>query len=115
VEVYADPLITKVIYNLIDNALRHGRHVTWIGFSYQRLGKGLVIICEDNGVAISYEDKRHLFIRGFSKNFGLGLFLIREILAITGTTIVETGELGKGARFKLTWPVGQYRILPAAS
>jgi hypothetical protein len=41
--------------------------------------------------------------------------LIREILAITGTTIVETGEPGKGARFEITWPVGQYRILPAAS
>jgi signal transduction histidine kinase len=115
VEVYADPLITKVIYNLIDNALRHGRHVTRIGFSYQPSGKGLVIICEDNGVGISYDDKRHLFIRGFGKNSGLGLFLIREILAITGTTIVETGEPGKGARFELTWPVGQYRILPAAS
>lgn len=114
-EVYADPLITKVIYNLIDNALRHGRHVTWIGFSYQRSEKGLVITCEDNGVGISYDDKRHLFIRGFGKNSGLGLFLIREILAITGTTIVETGEPGKGARFELTWPVGQYRILPAAS
>jgi len=32
---------------------------------------------------------------------GLGLFLSREILAITGITITETGEPGNGARFEI--------------
>ena len=34
---------------------------------------------------------------GFGENTGLGLFLAREILNITGITIVETGDPGKGA------------------
>ncbi|WFN35150.1 hypothetical protein L1S32_03260 [Methanogenium sp. S4BF] len=30
VEVFADPLIGKVFYNLIENSVRHGEHVTAI-------------------------------------------------------------------------------------
>jgi len=37
------------------------------------------------------------------------LFVIHEILAITGITIRETGEPGKGARFEILVPAGAYR------
>jgi signal transduction histidine kinase len=37
------------------------------------------------------------------------LFLSREILAITGITITENGEPGKGARFEITVPKGAWR------
>jgi signal transduction histidine kinase len=40
----------------------------------------------------------------------MGLFLSREILSITGITIKETGEPGKGARFEMTVPKGACRI-----
>jgi hypothetical protein len=49
-------------------------------------------------------------MRGNGINHGYGLFLIREILAITGISIVETGEPGKGARFEITIPTGAYRF-----
>ena len=52
-----------------------------------------------------------IFEKGFGKNTGLGLFLIKEILAITGMTIQETGVPGKGARFEITVPKGHYRIV----
>ena len=32
-EMFADPLIVKVFYNLIDNAVRYGRKITTIRFS----------------------------------------------------------------------------------
>jgi hypothetical protein len=37
--------------------------------------------------------------------------LNKEILAITGITIAETGEPGKGARFEMTVPEGEWRRL----
>ncbi|MEI7649966.1 MAG: hypothetical protein WCJ47_09710 [Methanomicrobiales archaeon] len=40
----------------------------------------------------------------------MGLFLSREILAITGITLRENGEPGKGARFEITVPKGAWRI-----
>ena len=101
-EIFADPMIGKVFYNLIDNALRHGDHVTRITFSCRQDGQVLIILCEDDGIGIPAKDKQHIFTKGFGRDSGLGLFLIQEILAITGITIRETGEPGKGARFEMT-------------
>jgi len=110
IEVYADPMIVKVFYNLIDNAIRHGGNTTRIAFSSHQDGPGLVLVCEDNGAGIAPEIKPNLFVKGFGKNTGFGLFLIREILEITGITIDETGKTGEGARFEIAVPRGGFRI-----
>ena len=110
IEVYADPLLAKVFYNLLDNAVRHGEKTSKIQFSSCPSGPRLTIICEDNGVGIDSETKKHLFERGYGKNHGYGLFLIREILAITKITIDECGDPGRGARFEITLPKGMYRF-----
>ena len=113
IEIYADPLAAKVFYNLLDNAVRHGEKTSVIQFSYRENGDKLTIIYEDNGVGIDPETKKRLFMRGAGKNNGYGLFLIREILAITGISIDETGEPGKGARFEIVIPGGAYRFTTA--
>jgi signal transduction histidine kinase len=110
VVVFADAMISKVFYNLIHNALRHGGHVTHISFSYRVSGSDLVIVCEDNGTGIDPEEKDNIFRKGFGKDSGLGLFLIREILSITNITIQEKGEREKGARFEIQVPEGNWRI-----
>ena len=108
-EVYADPLIVKVFYNLMDNALRYGQKITTIQFSMQESGDGHLIVCDDDGVGIPAEEKEKIFDRGFGKNTGLGLALSREILSITGITIRETGMFGSGARFEMLVPAGSFR------
>ena len=110
VEVFADAMIGKVFFNLIHNALRHGKHVTRITFSYTGSGNDLIISCEDNGIGITQQNKEHIFKKGFGKDSGLGLFLSHEILSITGITLTETGECGKGARFEIHIPDGDWRI-----
>ncbi len=105
-EVFADPLLEKVFFNLYDNSLRHGEHVTGIRVSVMEPGGEFIIVVEDNGVGIPAKDKERIFERGVGKNTGLGLFLAREILAITSMTIRETGEPGKGARFEILVPEG---------
>ena len=109
-EIYADPLFEKVFYNLIDNALRYGgTGMTTIRFSHQESGPDLTISVEDDGVGITAEDKKRLFERGFGHHTGLGLFLSREILSITGIAITESGEPGRGARFVMVIPNGAWR------
>jgi len=110
-EIYADPLIEKVIYNLVDNAIRYGKKITTISFSTRMTEKGLEFICEDDGVGIEPDAKEKIFDRGFGNNTGLGLFLAREILIITGITIRETGEPGQGARFIISLPMGTFRFV----
>ncbi len=110
VYIYADPMISKVPYNLLDNSLRHGEHVTAIRITCKESDEGLIITWEDNGVGVPPEEKERIFERGYGKHTGLGLFLIREILAITGMTIRETGVEGEGARFEIVVPKGCYRM-----
>lgn len=110
-EIYADPLLEKVFYNLVDNAIRYGETITTIKFYFQISDKGLSIICEDDGAGIRPEDKARIFERGVGRNTGMGLFLTREILGITGITIMETGEHGKGARFEMHIPRGTFRFV----
>jgi len=111
IEVFADPLIVKVFYNLMDNAVRYGGKITMIQFSSRESGDEHVIICEDDGNGIPADEKEKIFERGYGKNTGLGLALAREILDITGITIHETGVPGKGARFEMVVPKGAKRIV----
>ena len=111
VEVFADPLITRVFYNLLDNALRYGGPaMNEIRITTEEGPDGLAILVQDNGAGISAEDKPALFTRGFGKNTGFGLFLSREILSLTGITLAEDGMPGAGARFRITVPKGEYRF-----
>jgi K+-sensing histidine kinase KdpD len=104
--IYADPLIEKVFYNLLENALRHGKGVTRIIFSSFLCNGNLVIVCEDNGPGVPARYKEDIFNRQHFEHTGLGLFLSREILGITGLSIRECGEPGRGARFEITVPPG---------
>ncbi|MCX6689137.1 MAG: PAS domain S-box protein [Methanoregula sp.] len=107
--VFADQLITKVYYNLMDNAVRYGGKITTIRFSALKSGDDHLILCEDDGEGIRADEKEKIFERGYGKNTGLGLALSREILSISGITIKETGEPGKGARFEMRVPEGMWR------
>jgi PAS domain S-box-containing protein len=109
-EVFADPMLKKVFHNLVDNSLRHGEKVTQIHVSCKESNEGLVIIYEDDGVGIPIDEKEKIFERGFGKHTGLGLYLVREVLGITGMQIRETGTPGKGARFEIVVPSGNYKI-----
>jgi signal transduction histidine kinase len=102
VDVFADPLLERVFYNLIDNALRYGGDkMSTIQVTSQEENGSLVLTVADDGIGISTGDKKRLFTKGFGKNTGLGLFLSREILSITKITITENGKPGMGARFEI--------------
>lgn len=109
--IYADPLFQKVLYNLMDNAIRYGGpNLSEIQVAYYGNGDSCVISLEDNGTGIPPEQKERIFERGVGKGTGLGLFLVKEILSITGISIRETGAFGKGSRFEITIPPDKFRI-----
>ena len=110
VSLYADPLLSSVFYNLLENAMRHGKTVTEIRVTAVSEDDGVRIVWEDDGVGIPPEHKDQIFERGFGSHTGLGLFLVREILSITGITIRETGIPGEGARFEIVAPENGVRF-----
>jgi len=109
-EIYADPLFEKVIYNLFDNAVKHGEKISKIGFSFEESEGGGILVCEDDGMGVPEEFKEKILVRQHYKNTGLGLFLSGEILSTTGITIRENGVYGEGARFEMRIPAGMFRF-----
>ncbi|KAF1078541.1 CBS domain-containing protein [Methanogenium sp. MK-MG] len=109
-DVYADPMFGNVLFNLIDNAIRHGAGTTSITIGFADTETGGVLFAEDDGGGVPAGIKERIFTRGFGKNTGFGLFLSREILEITGISIRECGEPGRGARFEMLIPHSGYRF-----
>ena len=109
-EIYADLMLRTVFANLLDNSLRHGGHVSKV-----RIASGvgpdgsLTIAYEDDGVGIPAQEKERIFELGFGKHTGMGMYMARHILLITGCTISERGEAGRGCRFVITVPPSRWR------
>ncbi|HXX55397.1 MAG TPA: PAS domain S-box protein [Methanoregula sp.] len=112
VEIHADPLLGRIFEYLMENTVRHGGKVTRVSLGTREGPEGLVITFSDNGVGIRKDQKAKIFDQQVGAQRGVGLFLVREILAITGIAIVENGVEGLGARFEMTVPPGEFR--PAA-
>jgi len=109
-EIFADPMLEKAFYNLLDNAVIHGEGVTNISISFHEEADTGMIVFEDDGVGVPASMKNEIFEKGVGKITGYGLFLAKEILDITGISIRETGEEEKGARFEIEMPSGKWRI-----
>jgi PAS domain S-box-containing protein len=114
-EIFADPLLERVFYNLVENSIRHGVRVTSIRLSAALSSDGLVIRIEDDGVGVPEQDKEKIFLKDFGKNTGHGLFMAREILSITGISIMENGISGQGARFELRIAKPAFRFTPSVN
>ena len=107
-EILADRMLEKVMFNLADNTRRHsGATKAWLD-CHEDDGD-LIVSWNDDGKGIPLSLKSRIFERGFGSNTGFGLFLCREILAITGISIRENGVPGEGARFEIRVPAGSFR------
>lgn len=108
-EIFADPMVEKVFLNLIGNTLQHSSSAGSIYLKTDMENDNLVIIFEDDGIGIPTADKEKIFDQDFGRGSGMGLFLSRSILAITGIEIAENGIEGQGARFEIRIPKDMHR------
>ena len=108
-QVLADPMIERVFSNLMDNTLRHAEAADRVEVRCEEQNGDLLIIWQDDGPGVPDDLKEEIFKQGYGKNTGFGLFLAREILAITGITIHEIGVHGEGARFEIWVPAGVWK------
>jgi K+-sensing histidine kinase KdpD len=108
--IFADPLLERVFFTLLQNSLEHGETVTCIRGYYRVSDSDLTLVFEDNGAGIPEKEKIAIFNRKYYKSTGLGLFLTQEILTMTRLSIHETGIPGEGARFEISVQKGAYRL-----
>ena len=109
-EIWADPMLETVFFALAENIGDHAQTATGYSLTCKETPEGLVLLFEDNGPGVSADHKELIFEKEYGRRKGFGLYLSREILSLTGITIRETGEPGKGARFEIGVPKGGYRF-----
>lgn len=109
-EIYADPLFSDVLVHLVENSVRHGGTTKNIVVTYHETTEGLDLSVRDDGTGIPAERKEAVFEYDSGGDAGIGLFICRQIIEVTGMTIRETGTPGKGAWFVIHVPPGRYRI-----
>ncbi len=108
-EIFADPLLESVFFILTENVIRHGKNANAITVHFEERPAGLTLFFEDNGSGVPNDLKEKIFDLSYETDKDRGLFLVREILSVTGITISENGEWGNGARFEILVPDGAWR------
>lgn len=109
--VFGDPMLGKVMANILSNSMMHGKKVSFIRAWFEVKNESGCLFIADDGIGIPIDKKERIFERrqGDDRN-GYGLFLIRMILDITGITITEIGEEGQGACFCIDIPANVYTL-----
>lgn len=115
IRVYADRgKIGQVFTNLISNAIKYSPTGSDILIRCQLTGKKVEISVTDHGVGISEENQRKLFERFYRveddrirniSGFGIGLYLVSEILRYHDVTIHVKSAIDKGSAFLFSMEV----------
>jgi two-component system, NtrC family, sensor histidine kinase KinB len=103
--------IEHIFDNLIVNAIQHTNRGGTVHVSVMADGEETRFMVEDNGEGILAEHVSRLFEKFYrvptarhSGGAGLGLAIVREIVAAHGGLIGVESEPGKGTRFTFTLP-----------
>lgn len=113
-ELWLDPdKLGQVIDNLVDNALRHGAGLvtlTAAAVPAGDVGPGVSVVVTDEGAGVPADLRARIFsrfYRGGHGGTGLGLYIVRGLVAAHGG-MVEAGEGPTGgAAFRVLLPAGR--------
>ena len=110
-----DPaMVREVVDNLVGNALKYGGERGPVTISVAGDGKQVRIAVRDEGPGIDPAEQTQLFERwtrtestksGPEKGFGLGLSIVKRLVAAHGGDVGVESQPGAGATFWVTFPV----------
>ncbi len=107
--------VSQAVLNLMDNARKYSGDARYIGVRLYRVrSESIVLEVEDHGVGIPADEHQKIF-NGFYRvsssssrqGFGLGLFLVRHIMAAHNGSVEVESEPEKGSRFRLVFPLSR--------
>jgi two-component system sensor histidine kinase VicK len=104
----------QVVTNLLGNAIKYSADGTAVELTCTVSGGQLDVSVTDQGYGIAPDDQARLFERFYRVNdaqhdyvsgFGIGLYLVAEILRLHGGKITVQSELGIGSVFSFSLPL----------
>jgi two-component system phosphate regulon sensor histidine kinase PhoR len=109
--------LEQVVFNLIDNALKHGsKPGIAIRIQLRESWDSAIIRIRDNGPGIPLSDQPHIFERFYrvhkdrsrdAGGTGLGLSIVKHIVQAHGGRVTLESTPGAGATFVVTLPLRQ--------
>ena len=105
--------LRRVIYNLLDNAIKYTPANGTVTLTISAPGNSVRLSVTDSGIGIAPEHLPHVFerfyrvdaARGREGGTGLGLSIVQSIVAAHGGTVSLESAAGQGTTFTLTFPV----------
>jgi signal transduction histidine kinase len=102
--------VHQVCINLLENAVRYTPHGGRIWFEAGRVGPEVELIVRDDGPGIPSEVQPHLFdmftrASRIGSGVGVGLAVVRQLVALHEGRIELTSTPGQGAQFVVRLPV----------
>jgi two-component system sensor histidine kinase KdpD len=115
VDIHADrEALTRVLWNLMDNAVKHSPAGTPVNVRVLQEADGMAVEVRDRGPGVDPGERDAIFDRfargrqaaGRAQGTGLGLALAREIARAHGGDVTVRGRPGGGSIFTLSLPLG---------
>jgi signal transduction histidine kinase len=114
ISIMADRLlISRLIYNLLDNASKYSPDGTTISIRFWSKNEWLYLQIVDQGPGIAEHELKNVFDKYWrapdldcSTRTGLGLYFCRQIVETHGGNIWCTSVQGEGCKFDVVLPVG---------
>jgi signal transduction histidine kinase len=100
--------IQQVVFNLVDNALRHTPAAGQVTVGARREDGSVVVTIADTGEGIPPEELPLVFERfrkRHSSGRGLGLAIVRSIIRAHGGEVGVSSEVGRGSTFWFRLPI----------
>ena len=103
-----------IFTNIIDNALKYNINEPRVVIQGNVVDANLIIQIKDNGIGINGQYHKELFHRFFRvplgeshhmKGFGLGLYLVKQLMDVHNSTILVTSAENKGTTVTLQIPL----------
>lgn len=105
-------MLTELIINLCDNAIRYNVTDGWVAVTVKQQENKTILSVEDNGIGIPKEHQDRVFERFYrvdksrskkTGGTGLGLALVKHIVALHDASLELESEPGKGTKISVTF------------
>ncbi len=121
-EVTADPdLISQVMYNLVDNAVKFTNDGGHIRITIQAMDGKIYYIIRNSGAGIPPEEMPQVFERFYKTDksrsldrtgVGLGLYIVKNVINLHKGEIAVRSAQGEFTEFSFWLPVGRIESIP---